>query len=36
MEAILSVVIAVLWYISMFCWTAISVAALIDHFKNHK
>ena len=36
MEAILSVVIAGLWCISMFCWAAISVAALIDHFKNHK
>lgn len=36
MEAILSVVIAVLWCISMFCWAAISVAVLIDHFKNHK
>lgn len=29
MEAILSVVIAVLWCISMFCWAAISVAALL-------
>ena len=36
MEAILSVVIAVFWCISMFCWAAIFVAALIDRFKNHK
>lgn len=36
MEVILSVVIAVLWCISMFCWAAISVVALIDRFKNHK
>lgn len=36
MEAILSVVIAVLWCISMFCWAEISVVALIDRFKNHK
>lgn len=36
MGAILSVVIAALWCISMFCWTAISVVALIDRFKNHK
>lgn len=36
MGAILSVVIAVFWCISMFCWAAISVVALIDRFKNHK
>ena len=36
MKAIISVLIAVLWYISNYYWSAIDYAPLIDHFKNHK